>query len=139
MDKRSFLKFTGLGLGGAAVAAASFGILAPSFESAMASLIRNELNYLKLDDKGLAQFVKDYSRYTSQTSRLVLKGFAFANLDSSDSGRIHHLISSYLLGSDFFINKMDENRTVQYLGINNPHASPCSNPFSQAYYPQDLA
>lgn len=137
MNKRQFLAWSAAG--GALAALASFGVLYPSLQSAMARLIRHELDYLALDDKGLAQFVEDYARSAARTERLVIKGYAFAGLDASQSGRIHDLVSRYLLSTDFFINRMDEGRTVHYLGLHNPHASPCANPFSQTYYPPGLA
>lgn len=132
MDKRNFLK-----LAGAALVISSYRIFSPAVEETLATLIRNELDYLKLDDAGLARFVKDYSQYVGKVSRVILKGFSFAQVDASASGRIHHLVSSYLLSTDFFLNKMDEARTLQYLGLHNPHTRPFLNPFLQAFYPDN--
>lgn len=45
------------------------------------------------------------------------------------------LVGDFLLSTDFFMNKMDEKRKINYLGLYDPYLKPCGNPFSHIYYP----
>ncbi len=46
------------------------------------------------------------------------------------------IVGRFLLSTDFFINKMNESKDITYIGIiYSPYKTPCSNPFSAAYYP----
>ncbi|WP_152267915.1 hypothetical protein [Agriterribacter humi] len=45
------------------------------------------------------------------------------------------IVGNFLLSTDFFINKMDATTPVKYIGIYDPYQKPCSNPFSNLFYP----
>lgn len=45
------------------------------------------------------------------------------------------IVGDFLLSTDFFINKMDVTKPVKYIGIYDPYHKPCSNPFSNLFYP----
>ena len=133
MSRRKFLTLAG-GTG-ALAALSSFALLAVPFESAAAKLIKKELAFLKLDDKGVAQFVRDYAANAGKEKRR-LQLYAVMGLTPSQSGRIRMLVGTYLMSTDFFIHRMDESRTLHYIGLYLPHNRPCANPFSAMYHPQ---
>jgi hypothetical protein len=136
MKRRTFLMTPGAG---SAAAILSFRFAGSSFEDAAAELIHKELNFLKLDPKGVMRFVNEFSKNKDATYRLQVKGYAILGIRSSRSGKVNQLVSSYLLSTDFFANGMDERSTVRYVGLYNPYTRPCAHPFSHVYYPGTAA
>jgi hypothetical protein len=138
MKRRNFLKLTGLAAAGTA-ALPSMGLASVSTEDAMARLIRNEFHYLKLDEAGLNQFVANYldRHYHSTVSKIKLRSYYFLNFSSTQSQLVNQLTRRYILSTDFFSNKMDESKPVQYMGLYNAYKTPCANPFSAIFYPPD--
>jgi hypothetical protein len=133
MKRRKFLAVAGIG--GLAVAAlASFKFITGPFDSVAKSIIKSELDYLQLDEDGLSRFVADYSKLKDRNYKLTMKGYSLFGINAARSGKVHQLVSSYLLSSDFFQNGMDEKRTVRYVGLYDPYTRPCSHPFSHAHY-----
>lgn len=45
------------------------------------------------------------------------------------------IIGTFLLSTDFFVNKMDESKTLTYISFFDPYRRSCGNPFSNLYYP----
>jgi hypothetical protein len=134
MRRRNFLKLAGAGTA-AAVALPAVWYKATSLHEAAAGIITHELGFLKLEPKGVARFVDDYlkdpwSRFTAAQ----VKPYYFLRT-GDDKSNVADMTSKYLLSSDFFMNNMDEQKTVQYLGLYNPYRSPCANPFSSLHYP----
>ena len=134
MNRKKFL--TILGLGGLLAGVGVFGL---AFENAVERIIVNELSFLKLDKEGVNRFVTDYTKSMNSKSKLMLKGYSFIRLSARKSQKINSLVNAYLLSTDFFINKMDERRTIKYVGLYDPYRHPCAHPFSNAYYPSDVA
>jgi hypothetical protein len=135
MRRRNFLKIAGAGT--VAVAALPVGWYATtSVQEAVAGIITREFSYLKLDPKGVARFVEDYLQdpMSGYTHKELKASYALRAV-ADRSTMVADLTRRYLLSSDYFLNKMDENRTVQYLGLYNPYRSPCANPFSSLHYP----
>lgn len=132
MKRRKFLAIAGIG--GVVAALASFKFLNDPFDKVAKGIIKSELDYLTLDEEGLDKFVADYTRLKDRNYKLTMKGYSLFGINSSRSGKVHQLVSAYLLSSDFFQNKMDEKRTVKYVGLYDPYTRPCSHPFSHAYY-----
>jgi hypothetical protein len=132
MKRRKFLTIAGVG--GVLAALASFKFITHPFESVAKGIIKSELDYLNLDEEGLDKFVADYTRLKDRNYKLMMKGYSLFGVNSARSGKVHQLVSAYLLSSDFFLNKMDEARTVKYVGLYDPYTRPCSHPFSHAYY-----
>ena len=118
------------GIGALATAIASGKFLSMSFEESAAGIIRKQLGFLKLDEPGLIQFANEYSKGIDKYYKLTLKGYNLLGIDASQSGKIHQLVTTYLLSSDFFIHGMDESRTVKYLAMYDPYLRPCAHPFS---------
>ena len=116
----------------------SFRFAATSFEGAVEKIIFDELSFLKLDKEGVRRFVADYTKPMTSKNKLILKGYSFMSINSEQSQKISHLMSAYLLSTDFFANGMNETRMIKYVGLYDPHLRPCSNPFSSAYYPGEV-
>jgi len=137
MRRRNFLKIAGLGA--IALAIPGISMYSASVETTMTKIIKKEFHFLKLDEAGLNKFVADYIKaegeYQRAFTQLKLKGYSLLNKTSEDSQRVRNLTTSYLLSTDFFQNKMDESKVVNYLGLYSPHKTPCANPFSAIYYP----
>jgi hypothetical protein len=132
MKRRSFLTITALG--GIAAAIPSFKFVSTSFETATINLIKGELPFLKLEDEGIRAFVTDFSKSKSDPYKLTIRAYSFFGIDSSRSGKVNQLVSSYLLSTDFFANKMDESRMIKYVGLYDPYLRPCAHPFSAVHY-----
>jgi len=136
MKRRSFLKLGGLA-GVALVAVPSLGFVSTSMKEAAVGIITKEFSYLKLDKKGVEQFVSDY--YGNQNgplnTQLKLKSYYFLGVQSDRSGLVDDLTRRYIISTDFFLNKMDESKPVNYLGMYDPYTRPCAHPFSSMYYP----
>lgn len=135
MKRRNFLILAGAG--GVAAAATSFSFLSTSFEDAATGLIRSELHFLKLDPEGLERFVKDYASNKDSTYHLTMRGYSFLGIGANQSGKVNQLLTAYLLSTDFFMNKMDESKTVKYVGLYDPYKRPCAHPFSNNFYPEE--
>ena len=137
MRRRSFLKIAGFGT--AALALPVLGAYSVSVEEALAGIIHQEFHFLKLDPRGVRQFVADYFRLTAANKQsymnLKTKAYYLFKIDSARSQLVRTLTTLYLLSTDFFQNRMDERREVKYLGWYNPYKTPCANPFSSIYYP----
>ena len=128
MKRRRFLTIAGLGALIGAVASDKF--MTTTIESSTARLIKEELAFLQLDDDGIRAFTRDYAKIKRQEFKVIVKGYTFLGIGSSQSGKIHHIVSTYLLSSDFFINKMDEKRVIKYVALYDPYRRPCVHPFS---------
>ena len=132
MKRRKFLTIAGVS--GVVAALASFKFITSPFESVAKNIIKSELDYLKLDEDGLDKFVADYTKLKDRNYKLTMKGYSLFGINAARSGKVHQLVSAYLLSSDFFQNKMDEKRTIKYVGLYDPYSRPCSHPFSHAWY-----
>lgn len=45
------------------------------------------------------------------------------------------ILGQFLLSTDFFMNKMDSRKKINYIGFYNPYKLSCGSPFSNLYYP----
>lgn len=134
MKRRKFLTLAGIG--SAFMAVASLKFFTTSFDNAAVALIKGELEFLKLDPEGVIKFVQEHAKNKNRSYKLTLKGYHFLGVSSSKSGKIHQLVSNYLLSTDFFLHKMDETRVVKYVGFYDPYIRPCTHPFSHIQYPE---
>jgi hypothetical protein len=124
-----------MGLGAALLGITSFRFFNTSFESAAISLIKDQLHFLRLDEEGLRKFATAFSESKKNDAyRFAIRGYSFLGIDSSQSGKVNQLVTSYLLSSDFFRNGMDESRVVKFVALYNPYTSPCAHPFSHVYF-----
>jgi len=139
MIKRRYLLLAGIA-GLASLAGIRFA--RSSDESAIMTVLRKRLDYLRLDEGGLVAYARDLAathRIASSRLRWVeMVGPLYKNFDSLGRNSIAHslrhgeerIVSTYLLSSDFFINGQDESRVVRYLGFYDPLKA-CGNPFAR--------
>ena len=138
MKRRNFLKLSGIGAA-ALIAIPGFGIFAGSTQDCAVDLILKEYDYLKIDRKEVERYVNDYIQqnpiYNSTPSKIKLKTHYYLNVKTDRSNRI---VDEFLPATDFFLSKMDESKSIAYIGLYNPHKRPCAcNPFSNLFYPQE--
>ncbi|MBB5436366.1 hypothetical protein HDC92_000030 [Pedobacter sp. AK017] len=138
MERRKFITLTGVGVG-LCIIPASLYVIGSDLKTYAALILKKELFYLKLEPKGFSVYIEDYFKFIKNDTVATLKWkilyYTNANWEKSDS--IRDLIKYYLLSSDFFINKTDESKTVNYLGLFNSYKSPIPNPYSFVLYPPD--
>lgn len=114
-----------------------------SYQQLIEEAVRSKLSYLQIDPNGLKQFAVDYAKLYPKDSmtttgidaatRLTVVGVHEAHLiDRVDYFRTF-VSRIFLKSSDFFINKEDESKVVNYIGIrfSDPYTAPCFNPFAQ--------
>lgn len=127
-----------LGVGtGSVVIPASFYFFSPTIREYALLLIKRELAYLKFAEGSVEKYVGDFfeSAQNDLMSKLKWKAMYFVRVGTEQSTTLSELVKYFLLSTDFFINKMDEQRIVHYLGLYNPYKSPVPNPFSFTLYP----
>jgi hypothetical protein len=123
-----------------AVLGARLGLASP--EEAVIRVLHKRLDYLKLDPDGVRRFAADVQqrKYISRF-RLMVIDFAGPLYEdtnvSPDSGignamrhGEEHVVTQFLISSDFFINGADTGRVVKYRGWFNPLLA-CGNPFAR--------
>lgn len=133
MNRRTVFKI--IGIGGALAGLGAFMASDRILEHAVEKRILDELSFLKLDKDGVRRFVTDYTKKLKPRKKLALEYYSFAGISSARSRKINRLMNDYLLSTDFFINNMDESRTIKYIALNDPQEKPCINPFTNLYYP----
>jgi len=136
MERRNFIRLATIGTGMCLIPPALY-FVAPGVKEYACVILKRELYYLKLEPKGVVSFVDDYFKATGNDllSNLKWKGLFYLKSGWDKSDRVRDLLKYYLLSSDFFINKTDESKTVNYLGLFNSYKSPMPNPYSFILYP----
>lgn len=124
----------------AAVLGARLGVASP--EDAVIRVLRKRLDYLNLDPEGVHRFAADVQRkkFVSRFRLMVIDfvGPLYSETNVSPDGHPgdtlrhgeDHVVTQFLISSDFFINGADTNRVVKYLGWYNPLQA-CGNPFAR--------
>lgn len=138
MKRRSFLIMAGISTGLLILPPAVYITAAPLRKLAV-EIISKELHYLKLEPAGVARYVDDFfnSSINNMLVNLRWKAFYYLRITPEQSNQVNDLIKYYLLSTDFFIYKTDENRIINYLSLYNPYKSPIPNPYSFQLYPPD--
>lgn len=136
MKRRTFITLAGVATG-MCIIPPSLYFIAPGVKKYAVLILKKELDYLKLEPEGVNRYVEDYFKATGNDllSTLKWKTLYYLNSGWEKSDRITDLMKYYLLSSDFFINKTDESKTVNYLGLFNSYHSPVPNPYSFVLYP----
>lgn len=137
MKRRKFLGFLGLGATAAAIPGISFAY--NNFNNSVIGLLNNDLHYLTLDEDGVKQFALDFENECSENDKLKIRILYMFRYTSENSYQVEKISRNFLLGSNFFRNKMDESKVVHYIAPYNPYATPCANPFNNLYYPEKIA
>lgn len=142
MKRRNFLKIIGAG---SVLAAAGFWGLS-SFDSSIKDIILEDTEGLHLKEETIDRFLADAKKEVFwHEYDFTKKGFIVAHTWLG-SGFLPYklkychyrskIVGTFLLSTDFFLNKMDEKKPIQYRGFYNPYKQACSSPFSSLYYPQ---
>lgn len=148
MRRRTFIASSCVAL----IAVGAWRYRSGSDAAAIAMVIRKRLDYLKLDEAGVIAYANDLAaKHAIAGTRLhilnaiapLYKHYSISAADNQLANTMRHgedrIVSSYLIGSDFFINGADESRVVHYLGLPDSLRA-CSNPFARpANYPPDSA
>ncbi|HSJ68214.1 MAG TPA: hypothetical protein VK921_11085 [Anditalea sp.] len=137
MNRRKFISITGIGA--AALALPAAGIFAKTLHETVTDIIYREFNYLNLDKEGVDLYVHAYLEKNKKdlSYEMKLKAFDLFRISSEKSTILTQMTQDYILSTDFFINKMDESKTVHFIGAYDAYNTPCANPFSSLYYPSD--
>ena len=107
------------------------------------AILHKRLGYLRLDESGLVRFAHDYQgripekgAYLASWAGLLRPIYALFNpfelTPKAESFRQFedHILTQFLLSSDFFQHNADETRIVRYLGYYDPYERLCENPFA---------
>lgn len=143
MKRRTFIGIAAIGTLGLAT---SGGILLSDFDRLVAKILKEDTASLKIDPKQIDMFMHDANKarlwdmFSFSKKELIKWSFylenPFLKLPYSVKYKIYRsqIVGMFLLSTDYFSNKMNDNMPVQYKGIYNPYFTPCSNPFSNLYY-----
>ena len=144
MTRRNFILLSILGL--IAIFFALIGI--PTFNNTIEKILKKDLNFLKIQDGAISKFVKEADEsghwntlYFDRNKKIIVVLYTiFLNPIIKLPSQYKYtqlrekIVGEFLLSTDFFMNKMDESREIQYFSIYDPYKRPCSNPFSSLYY-----
>lgn len=135
MKRGKFIWLASTGVGMCLIPSSLY-YIAPEVKKYAVSILKRELYYLKLDPEGVRKYVEDYfdAIGNDTVSKLKWKMLYYFRADWRTSDRIKELMKYFLLSSDFFINRTDENKIVNYLGLFNSYRSPIPNPYSFVIY-----
>lgn len=111
--------------------------LSPDIKRFAEKLIEKELSYLKLDKQGVSSYINDYFGRSRNDviSNMKWKLLYYGGYNSYNSNKINDLLKYYLLSTDFFLNRMDTTKPVNYLGMFDHYKSAIPNPFSYLLLP----
>jgi hypothetical protein len=146
LRRRTFLKSLFWGLGSFTLAAGGSYWLVPSYAKTLINLIQNDLAFLKIDKKDIEKFVNEavqtnYFLHTRPKKEMIRYYSVLTGLPLPYQYKYRQyraeVVSKFLLSTDFFLNRMDETRKINYLKLYSPYTFPCSNPFSSVYYPRE--
>ncbi|MBL6448899.1 hypothetical protein JMN32_21485 [Fulvivirga sp. 29W222] len=122
------------------------------FNTVVIKMLKHDLAHLKVDETSYETFVREAEQkqhwqgkfFDWKKRQLVRFSYMVDAILPSFPYKYKYLqyrsdiVGDFLLSTDFFINKMDRDKTVTYIGLYNPYLRPCSNPFSNLYYPQKV-
>jgi hypothetical protein len=144
-NRRKFIKLAAAGTVVVGVGYGATRALRP-FERSIADILKKDLKGLKIKPTDIEKFAVQAATENpwglgSMQQRLIglygTPGFRWLPLPYKDKYVEYRdqIVARFLLSTDFFLNKMDESKEVNYLGrIWGPYAMPCMNPFSAMFY-----
>jgi len=136
MSRRKFIivLFAGIAL---ALVAPFFFYYSLVIEQSIIYFLEKEYFYLKLNKEGLKKYSKEYVKSTKagHLDALKLVFLVLTVKNPEQSFRTNFIVKDFIVSTDFFYNKMDEAKEVNYIGKFHPYLRPCSNPFSANFYP----
>lgn len=142
-------KFIGLLTAGAGLAAFGGYVFFEKFETIVRKIIIKDTLSLNVSVAEIDKYLAAARRNKHLISNLPLSNQQLLKwhyyLDSSwltlpyntkntvDRSKI---VGDFLLSTNFFANKMDASKPIMFISIYDPYQKPCSNPFSNLFYPQ---
>jgi hypothetical protein len=140
--------FISLGLLGSTGAIFGGFVFFESFENLARKIILKDTSSLSIDPGEYEKFFKDVAKtkkwdsvFPHQNQQLLKWHYYLDNLiftlpyRTSYKNNRSRLVGTFLLSTDFFTHKMDEKRPIRYNVLFDPYLYPCSNPFSNNFYP----
>lgn len=131
------------GLGSALAGLGVLGIR--SFETSLKSIILNDTRSLDIAEADVDRFIAEAKEEKFwQQFTFTKKGFLLAHTWLGSEYLPYrlkyvqyrsHVVGTFLLSTDYFQNKMQAGKPVQYLAFYNPYKSACASPFSNLYFP----
>ncbi|MEM9834294.1 MAG: hypothetical protein AAF944_26930 [Bacteroidota bacterium] len=143
MNRRKFIKI----IGGTSVVAGGSYLVLTDFYDVVEKIIRQELSYLPIGEDVFASFIADVRKEKAITQFGFSKEwFIRTHFLVGGMGKQilpyrykylqyqEQILATFLLSTNFFFNKMDETKPIQYVELYHPYKRACSNPFSSIYY-----
>jgi hypothetical protein len=139
MNRRNFIKLVALVSPAIGVV---YYINHTSYTELIIDTVYRHLYYLKLNHNQVVRFANDYSeRYAKSNNKVASIDIAMEirnifpwirKLNKRIETFENYVIIKFLESSDFFLNGSDENKQVNYLGLNfsSPYETICTNPFA---------
>lgn len=144
MNRRKFLKAGILTIISALLAT----WIIPSFKQTVYKIISTDCAKLNVNPDHIDQFIQDayqdkfWDRFNMQ-KKLIIIFFTYLSFTKSFMPYFNKYImyrgqitGQFLLSTNFFINRMSVNETIEYVQFHNPYKQPCNNPFSNLFYPE---
>lgn len=119
----------------------------PDFEESLRKIIEQDTASLKVKQEAIDQFLADAKKeevlfsFSPKMKNLIIACTLAHSLNLPLPLKFDYfkyrtqIVSMFLLSTDFFHNKMNEQLPLTYTGFYNPYKRPCSSPFSSVYYP----
>ena len=116
------------------------------FEQVVRRILKNDAGHLKNSDEAIDQFIRDakangYFNGFDRRKKWLIRvydrlPYGWLPLPFSVKYKEYrsNIVGDFLLSTDFFLNSMDEQGIITYIGYYEPYRRPCSSPFSNLYY-----
>ncbi len=116
------------------------------FETVVLKMLKRDLSYLKIKDKDIERFLADARtsgywdrmKFDRNKRAFIILYFLLPKIGLPYQFKYFQLkatiVGNFLLSTDFFTNKMDEQVDVSYVALFDPERNACQNPFSHVFY-----
>ena len=145
MKRRNFI---GLIAGATAGVAVGTYLFTESFDELAKKIIIKDTSTLNIDPSELNRFFEDvkkhkvWDRIFPYSHKQLIKWHYYVDnplfgLPYAVNYKAYRskMVGTFLLSTDFFLNKMNNAKSIRYRALFDPYQFPCSNPFSNLYYP----
>ena len=116
------------------------------FETVVFKMLQHDLAFLKVRESDFTRFIQE-ARGSNYWNRIhmdkkkrafVILYFLLPNVGLPYQFKYVQLrgliVGNFLLSTDFFQNKMNEEAPITYIALFDPEITPCQNPFSNLFY-----
>ena len=145
LNRKKFLWYSLIGIGGSLMSCEYISKVT-HFEKVIADILTENLEGLKVSPSDISDYARDVTKNNALnfsfagTQMLCLydiRSFQpfLQPLNKKYTRLCTDITANFLLSTDFFMNKMDEKKTITYSGsVYSVYRSACANPFSVLYY-----